>query len=274
VRINDQRAGACADGRRDPQGPADDKVSPSVTAAGCGPPTRPGPPSPDWAGLAGQRERGQSLRLLGASRDCGPLREHAAATGQTIDSVFEYVTSGLTTGVASMRPGEAGSLALGLRLQLTGSEDAMSTSPRGRPDRTKCRVAPSALALLESARDGLAAGQFETSAASRYVAAHLAALRAAAAIVAARPEPGTTGRRRRPRSVWELLTRAEPALSEWAAFFAAGAAKRAAAEAGLSRAVSLLEADDLIRDAGTFVTLAEDVLGISVGWPLPIRTAS
>jgi hypothetical protein len=154
-----------------------------------------------------------------------------------------------------------------------GSEDAMSTSPRGGPDRTRCRVAPSALALLESARDGLAAGQSETSAASRYVAAHLAALRAAAAIVAARPEPGTTGRRRRPRSVWELLTRAEPALSEWAAFFAAGAAKRAAAEAGLSRAVSLLEADDLIRDAGTFVTLAENVLGISVGWPLPIRTA-
>ena len=106
-------------------------------------------------------------------------------------------------------------------------------------ERPRCRVAPSALALLESARCGLAAAEGEASAGARYVAAHLAALRAAAAVVAARAEPGTTTRRKRPQSVWELLPRVEPALQEWAAFFAAGAAKRAAAEAGLPRAVSV-----------------------------------
>ena len=109
----------------------------------------------------------------------------------------------------------------------------MTAITQAGPDRPRCRVAPSALALLESARYGLTAAESEASAGARYVAAHLAALRAAAAVVAARAEPGVTTRRKRPQSVWELLPRVEPALQEWAAFFAAGAAKRAAAEAGL-----------------------------------------
>jgi hypothetical protein len=149
----------------------------------------------------------------------------------------------------------------------------MNTIAQMRPDQTSCRVAPSALALLESARHGLAAAECETSAGARYVAAHLAALRAAAAVVAARPQPGAGGRRKRPRSVWELLPRVEPALSEWAAFFAAGAGKRAAAEAGLPRAVTLREADDLLRDAGTFVSLAENALGVPAQPLLPMRSA-
>src|SRR5205809_570348 len=80
-------------------------------------------------------------------------------------------------------------------------------------------------------------------------------LRAAAAVVAARPAPGSCRRRKAPPSVWELLPRVEPTLAEWAACFAAGAAKRAAAEAGLPRAVSGREADDLLRDAETFLSL-------------------
>ena len=137
----------------------------------------------------------------------------------------------------------------------------------------QCRVAPSAVALMESARHGLVAAEDEPTAAGRYVAAHLAALRAAAAIVAVRAEP-VGSRRRRPQSVWELLPKVEPALREWAAFFAAGAATRAAAEAGLPRAVSAGEADDLLRDAGTFVALAEGALGLP-GWQqlLPLPTA-
>jgi hypothetical protein len=149
----------------------------------------------------------------------------------------------------------------------------MSTITQVRPDRHRCRVAPSALALLESARHGLAAADREVTASGRYVGAHLAGLRAAAAVVAARAEPGATTRRKRPQSVWELLPRVEPALSEWAAFFAAGAGKRAAAEAGLARAVSLREADDLLRDAETFVSLAESALGIPAQPPLPLLTA-
>jgi len=90
--------------------------------------------------------------------------------------------------------------------------------------------------------------------------------------VAARAEPAAP-RRKRPQSVWELLPRVEPALSEWAAFFAAGAGKRAAAEAGLPRAVSGREADELLRDAETFVSLAESALGVPTAQPLPLLTA-
>ncbi len=124
------------------------------------------------------------------------------------------------------------------------------------------RVAPSIMTLLESARRGLAAAAAEPAPATRYVAAHLAALRAAAAVVSARAEPKGGPRRRGPRSVWELLPRVAPALAEWAAFFAAGAAKRAAAEAGLPRAVSAREADDLLRDSETFLGLVEQALGV------------
>lgn len=139
------------------------------------------------------------------------------------------------------------------------------------PKAVRSPVAPSVLALLESARRGLASAEQDMSAASRYVGSHLAALRAAAAIVTAKAEPAS--RRRRPQSVWELLPRAEPTLSEWAAFFAAGASKRAAAEAGLPRAVSAREADELLRDAATFISLAESALDVPAQVPLPLVAA-
>jgi len=135
------------------------------------------------------------------------------------------------------------------------------------------RVPPTALTLLRTARQGLAEADAESDPGTRYICAHLAALRAAAAIVAARGEPGS-GRRRRPRSVWELLPQVEPALAEWAAFFAASAAKRAAAEAGLPRAATASEAEDLLRDAGTFLAVAERALGTESEPMLPLRTAS
>src|ERR1700683_5209256 len=102
-------------------------------------------------------------------------------------------------------------------------------------------LAPTVLSMLQSARRGLAEAADESAPGARYVTAHLAALRAAAAVVSARAEPKT--RRRKPHSVWELLPQVEPALTEWAAYFAAGAGKRAAAEAGLPRAASAREAD-------------------------------
>jgi hypothetical protein len=132
------------------------------------------------------------------------------------------------------------------------------------------------LSLLRTARQGLAEAEAEADAGTRYIGAHLAALRAAAAIVAARGEPGTGARRRRPRSVWELLPQVEPALAEWAAFFAASAAKRAAAEAGLPRAATAREADDLLRDASTFLMVAERAVGLESEpmLPLSLRHAS
>ena len=136
------------------------------------------------------------------------------------------------------------------------------------------RVSPTVLNLLQTARRGLAEADAEGDPGTRYICAHLAALRAAAAIVAARGEPGTGGRRRRPRSVWDLLPQVEPALAEWAAFFAASAAKRAAAEAGLPRAATAREAEDLLRDAETFLSVAERALGVDSQPTLPLKSAS
>jgi hypothetical protein len=83
-------------------------------------------------------------------------------------------------------------------------------------------------------------------------------------VLAARAKP-VRGRR---GSAWELISRVAPEFSEWAAFFAAGSAKRQAAEAGLQRMVTPREADDMVRQVGAFLDLVEDAL--SVG-PRPIQ---
>jgi hypothetical protein len=123
-------------------------------------------------------------------------------------------------------------------------------------------VPDDAVRLLDRARDGLASAAMASDAADRYAAAHLAALRAAAAVLAARARPVQPGRAGRPRTAWALLGLVAPELGEWAAFFAAGAAKRAAAEAGLHGAVTDRESDDVLRDAATFLALVETTLGL------------
>ena len=116
--------------------------------------------------------------------------------------------------------------------------------------------------LLTIAGLGLAEAHRTPADGLRYATAHLAALRAAAAVLAARarPEPG---RRSRLTSVWALLATVEPELEEWATFFAAGASKRAAAEAGIPRAVTAREADDLVRAAEQFVEVVAGALGLA-----------
>jgi len=118
---------------------------------------------------------------------------------------------------------------------------------------------PGVLDLLDAARRGVAEAVVARRTADRYAAAHLAALRAAAAVLAARTHPAEA--RRGPRSAWALLAQAAPELAEWAGFFAAGAGKRAAAEAGLD-VVTQREADDLLRDAETFLALVDTTLGL------------
>ncbi|MBA9006613.1 MULTISPECIES: SAV_6107 family HEPN domain-containing protein [Thermomonospora] len=145
--------------------------------------------------------------------------------------------------------------------------------PAPRPRPAQARTGHTARGQLHAARMCLAEAAEATSPAVRFVSAHLAALRAAAAVLATH-EPLETHRRGRPRSVWVLLPEADPALREWAAFFAAGADKRAAAEAGLPRAVTPREADELLHDAEIFVSLVEDTLGIPGQPTLPIPEAS
>jgi hypothetical protein len=97
----------------------------------------------------------------------------------------------------------------------------------------------------------------------RYACAHVAALRATAALLAARATPTVPARRGRQKNAWVLLAEVAPEFSEWAGFFAAGAGKRAAAESGSSRAVTEREADDLVRDADRFLGLVEESLGMT-----------
>jgi SAV_6107-like HEPN len=103
----------------------------------------------------------------------------------------------------------------------------------------------------------------------RYACAHVAALRATAALLAARATPAPAPRRgRQQRNAWVLLAEVAPELAEWASFFAAGAAKRAAAESGSQRAVTEREADDLVRAADRFLGLVEESLGMTRHVPL------
>jgi hypothetical protein len=147
---------------------------------------------------------------------------------------------------------------------------APSTRDRGRGVavvRTRPGAVSSAATLLAEARAGLAEAAAATTAHERYAAAHRAALRATAALLATRTRP--VDRRRPQRNAWVLLAQVAPELAEWAAFFAAGAGKRAAAEAGLSRAVGVREADDLLRDAETYLALVETTLGLAHQPALP-----
>jgi hypothetical protein len=120
--------------------------------------------------------------------------------------------------------------------------------------------------LLVSAIHGLSAASLADDACDRYAGAHLAALRGAAAMLAARARPGRRGRSGI-RSAWVLLPEVAPELTEWATFFAAGASRRAAAEARVASAVSVRDADDLVRDVGTFLSLITGLLGIPIEQP-------
>jgi hypothetical protein len=124
---------------------------------------------------------------------------------------------------------------------------------------------------LERAAESLREAITSTSTPQRYALAHVSALRATAALLAARARPVAPARGKRQQNAWVLLAEVAPELSEWAAFFAAGADKRAAAETGSRRAVTEREADDLVRDADRFLALVETSLGLTEH--VPIRVA-
>jgi hypothetical protein len=140
-----------------------------------------------------------------------------------------------------------------------------TAQPRSRvsvPRAHSPRLAMSALELLAQAHRNLAEAEEFTLPSDRYAASHMAALRAAAAVLASRSEAPGTAIRRRPTSAWVLLRSMAPELGEWASFFAAGARKRSAAEAGSPDAVSQREADDFMREVGTFLAVVETTLGL------------
>lgn len=154
---------------------------------------------------------------------------------------------------------------------------AAPTAPTSRPAASAAPGSPFGVpaashAYLERAAASLREAITTTEVPLRYAQAHVAALRATAALLAARATP-TLGQPRRGRAVqknaWVLLAEVAPELAEWATFFSAGAAKRAAAEAGSRRAVTEREADDLVRDADRFLGLVEEALGLTRHVPFP-----
>lgn len=127
----------------------------------------------------------------------------------------------------------------------------------------KAGAPPAALDLLADAHRTLVQADAAQDPLERYATAHLAALRTTAAVLAVRGRPEKNPRRRKAiRSAWEVLPEVAPELAEWAGYFAAGARKRAAAEAGLPSAATTREADDLIRNTALYLRLVERILNL------------
>ncbi len=118
----------------------------------------------------------------------------------------------------------------------------------------------SVVTLLSQAKNTWAEAVMEPRATEKYRCAHIAALRAAAAVLALRARPAATARRR-PTSAWVLLEGVAPELGEWTVYFADSANRRAAIEAGSVSVVSERDADDLLRAAGEFIAIVERMVG-------------
>lgn len=128
---------------------------------------------------------------------------------------------------------------------------APSTPPPG-------ATAATALELVERARADLLEACHSRDVAERYRQSRLGAMRAAAALVSARVRGARAGG---PQSLWELVPAAAPELTEWAEFFAVATDHP---EQSARPAVSAREADDLLRQAETFIGLVCRNLGLPV----------
>lgn len=108
--------------------------------------------------------------------------------------------------------------------------------------------------------------------ADRYLAAHLAALRTGAVVLAVRARPSR--RPSRPRNAWQLLAEVAPELAEWAGFFAAEEGKREVVRVGATTIVSGRQANDLLREAETFLRVVERGLARGAAAPLTAARSS
>lgn len=122
-------------------------------------------------------------------------------------------------------------------------------------------LAGTVLDLVDRTRIGLLQACHAATSDERYRLAHLAALRAAAAVLAAdaRRSPGSG-----PRNVWAVLPSVAPELAEWAQFFEGTARRRGQLDRG-AVVVSTREADDLVRQVETFLELVLAHLGLPMG---------
>ncbi|AEE45734.1 colicin transporter [Cellulomonas fimi] len=123
-----------------------------------------------------------------------------------------------------------------------------------------------AVELLTRADAELLAAQFSSEAWEQFSHAHLAALRAGAAVLAARGRP--TGRRAL-RTVWDMLDVVAPELASWSGYFAHAAALRSAVDAGRFDSVSAARAEEAVCAAEDFVDAARRAVETEPGGRVP-----
>ena len=139
------------------------------------------------------------------------------------------------------------------RLEAQGQIEGIGTSPRlSAKDGKGATLADDT--LVTAVRDGRAAsGRDDGHDIVAYVVASFGdgALERIAVDFPDRPVEG--------RALWGSVDEVAAATAE---FFAAGADKRTAAQSGMRGAVTVREADDLVRDAGVFLDLVAARLGL------------
>lgn len=146
-----------------------------------------------------------------------------------------------------------------MTLSITPSSAATTTAPSGTTNAPPPgATAGAALELVERARADLLEASHSRDVTERHRQSRLGAMRAAAALVSARGRGVRSGG---PQSLWELVPAVAPELTEWAEFFAVATAP---AEPLQRTAVSAREADDLLRQAETFIGLVCRRLGLPV----------
>lgn len=118
-------------------------------------------------------------------------------------------------------------------------------------------VLPQTADLLRRADAELLAAQFASEPWEMFSHAHLAALRAGAALVAARGRP--TGRGA-PRTVWGMLDAVAPELHPLSALFAQSATLRSAVDAGRFDLVTASRAERALTGATELVDAVRDLL--------------
>lgn len=124
-------------------------------------------------------------------------------------------------------------------------------------------VPDSAIDLLARSDAELLAATVASTPDEAFVHAHLAALRAGAAVLQVRGRPG---RRSVSRTVWEMVATVAPELAAWAAFFADNAAARSAVEAGRTGVVDVERAQRVTSAVEEFQLAVRSVIGL-VGHP-------
>ena len=115
---------------------------------------------------------------------------------------------------------------------------------------------------LMRAAESLSEAMTATEVPTRYACAHVAALRAAAALLAARAQPAGppgAGRRRTPGCCWP---RSPPSWPSGRRSSPPAPASGRRPRPGSRRAVTEREADDLVRDADRFLAVVEETLGL------------